>query len=350
MKIVATMRKPGKRDAGRPIPQINVRATVFTAISVLITILWPAFPGAIPFLRWDMWVWFICCGVVLLSVARFSIRHPVPVPEVWLLLFPFLFGFFFKRICPPRKVASVDELLWYFDANFGYPQPSLGKLLATGPMLLIWRSLPLLFVVVYLLLPESARRKYLAAIACTGCMILPLYALCPAAGPVYLFGDRFLEGLLPQLQHPHSIYLPAGILLNATPSGHVAWALLLFWFCRNHCRTLVTVIFGLFVVGTILATLGLGEHYVIDLILSVPYAAGVWALVGKQWKRAGVLLAIVVAWLLTLREGWALPIPLPLVWLLCAVTILSSLPWHELRPIQDEPATGSKPIEVYSGD
>jgi len=333
---------------GRSLVQVRSTATVFTVVSVLITILWQAAPTAIPGRRWDMWVWFVCVGVVLLSVARFSIRHAVPLPELWLLSFPFLFELFFKKICPTTRVASVDELLWRFDASFGYPQPVLGRFLISAPLLywvcrLVWWSLPLLFVVLYLVLPESTRRKYLAAIALTGCMILPLYALCPGAGPIYLFRERLLDSLPPLLLHPHARLLPAGLLLNATPSGHVAWALLLFWFSVNYCRGRITVIFGLIVGLTILATLGLGEHYVIDLILSVPYAAAIWALVGKQWERAAALLVVVVAWLLTLREGWALQLSPIVIWGLCIGTILSSLPWREFRRIRRDPCSGIEP-------
>ena len=320
----------------RAIPQPKLTAVVFTTVSVLITVLWQALPGAIPFRRWDMWVWFVCCGVVLLSLARFSIRHPAPLPEVWLLSFPFLFEFFFQKICPTAKVASVDELLWSFDASFGYPQVLLAKLLLASPVLfwlckLVWWSLPLLFVVLYLVLPAFVRRKYMVTIVCTGCIILPLYALCPGAGPIYLFRERFL-GPLPALLQPHRTFLPAGLILNTTPSGHVAWALLLFWFAWKYCRKPVVAIFGLLFLLTIVATLGLGEHYVIDLIVSFPYAAAIWALVEKKWQRAAVFMTIVIAWLLALREGWAIPFAPSAVWLLCAVTILASLPWRELQP------------------
>jgi membrane-associated phospholipid phosphatase len=137
---------------------------------------------------------------------------------------------------------------------------------------------------------------------------------------------------VPVLLHPQRTFLPAGLILNTTPSGHVAWALLLFWFAYRYCRKSVAVIFGAILFLTIIATLGLGEHYVIDLIVAVPYAAAIWALVEKQWQRGGAFLAIVIAWLLALRQGWAIPIPAPIMWLLCAATILASLPWHELRP------------------
>jgi PAP2 superfamily protein len=324
----------------QPISQTKV-AAAFTTVSVLVTILWQALPAAVPGLRWSIWVWFFCSGAVLLSLARFSIRHPVPLPEVWLLSFPFLFEIFFQRIYPTTRIASVDELLWCVDAGFGYPQLPLGKLLLWAPILLwicklIWWSLPLQMVVVYLAVPEFVRRKYLAAVACTGCMIMPLYALCPGAGPAYLFQLRdhypYPWSVPIPLLHPHSTFLPAGLQLNTTPSGHITWALLFFWFCLNYSRKRVTVAVGAIAVLTVIATLGLGEHYVIDLILSVPFAAAVWALVEKQWKRAGVLMAILIAWLVGLREGWVIPMPVPVVWLLCGVTMLVSSPWHGFLP------------------
>jgi hypothetical protein len=314
-----------------PAPESKVTATVFTAISVLITISWQAFPKAISFLPLNLWVWSVCCGVVLLSASRFTLSHCVPLLEVWLLSFPFLFEVFFQKICPTTKVASVDELLWSFDANFGYPQPFLGRLLVSEPLFfwtckVIWSSLPLLFVVLYLAVPECVRSKYLRVIVSLGCLILPLYALCPAAGPVYLFrGDYpYPDGLPMPLLHPQRKFLQAGLLLNTTPSGHVAWALLLFWFAYRYCRKRVTVFFGLILVITAVATLGLGEHYVIDLMLSIPYAAGIWSLGERQWKRSAVLLALVVVWLVALREGWAILMPAPAVWLLCVVTGLLS--------------------------
>jgi hypothetical protein len=283
-----------------------------------------------------MWIWFICCGIVMLSVSRFFIRHSVPLPELWLLSFPFLFEVFFQTICPSAKVPAVDELLWAFDANFGTPQRFLGTWLIAAPPLLwlckmVWLSLPVLFVVVYLLLPESVRRRYLAAVAATGCIILPLYALCPAAGPVYLFGEHYaVPGLLPvALPNPHATLLSPGLALNTTPSGHVAWALLLFWFCQKYCRRRVAAAFGFLAAVMILATLGLGEHYAIDLILSAPYAAAIWSLIERRWKRSGLILTVVAGWLIALREGWALKIPHPAVWLACALTICLPLVWRE---------------------
>jgi hypothetical protein len=72
---------------------------------------------------------------------------------------------------------------------------------------------------------------------------------------------------------------------------------------------------------TCLATLGLGQHYVIDLILSVPFATGIWALIHNRWKFAGISMTIVLAWLLVLREEWSLTSPPVLVWIFTGITI-----------------------------
>lgn len=334
---------------GQSIPRRNVTAIVFTAVSVAITILWQAFPTAIPSYRWNMPTFFVCCGVVLLSCSRFHGRHAIPMPEFWLIAFPFVFGYCFDTLCPTTRLASVDELLWRFDAAYGYPQPGLARLLISSPLLFwtcrwIWWSLPCLLVVQYLALPDFIRRKFLVTVVGLSCIILPLYALCPGTGPIYLLRERFLSA--PVLLHPHSRFMPAGLPLNTTPSGHVAWVILLFWFSWVYCRKPAIAFFGLTGIGTVLATLGSGEHYVIDLVLSFPLAAGMLALVGKQWKRSGAMFAAVIIWLVALREGWAIAIPVPLVWLLSVVTVLvasMSIIGHsfERAPVPPEPVGSS---------
>jgi hypothetical protein len=85
-------------------------------------------------------------------------------------------------------------------------------------------------------------------------------------------------------------------------------------------------------VGTCLATLSMGEHYIIDLVLSVPLAAFVWALVHRQWRRAAIPLAAVLPWLVSLREGWVLSVPPVLVWILTGATIAPVLLYEDLTP------------------
>jgi hypothetical protein len=71
---------------------------------------------------------------------------------------------------------------------------------------------------------------------------------------------------------------------NCLPSLHFGWALLLLWNCRG--RAMET--FGsIYLFLTALATVGLGEHYFVDLIASVPFCAAVQAI--ATWKYFSVV-------------------------------------------------------------
>jgi PAP2 superfamily len=56
---------------------------------------------------------------------------------------------------------------------------------------------------------------------------------------------------------------------NAIPSLHSAWALLIWWSTR-YCRAWTRLVATVFLALTPLATLGLGEHYLIDLVVALP--------------------------------------------------------------------------------
>lgn len=68
---------------------------------------------------------------------------------------------------------------------------------------------------------------------------------------------------------------------NCVPSMHLAWAMMIAWNVRKHWLRL-----GLWVYAALIAvaTLALGEHYLIDLIAAVPYTVAVqWAAIA--WDR-----------------------------------------------------------------
>jgi len=105
---------------------------------------------------------------------------------------------------------------------------------------------------------------------------LPLAAaIVLAAGPRRLVCGTSL--LLAGLLAPVCYFLfpatgPAYIGLNnaprnCIPSLHMTWAFLLVLYARPILRIPITV----FAILTAVATLGLGEHYVLDLILAIPY-------------------------------------------------------------------------------
>jgi hypothetical protein len=58
---------------------------------------------------------------------------------------------------------------------------------------------------------------------------------------------------------------------NASPSLHMAWVLLAWWYSRG-LSVWERGIAMMFVVFTAFATLGTGEHYFIDLVVAYPFS------------------------------------------------------------------------------
>ncbi|MBV8120295.1 MAG: phosphatase PAP2 family protein, partial [Alphaproteobacteria bacterium] len=121
-----------------------------------------------------------------------------------------------------------------------------------------------------------------------GAFAFILYNIYPAAGPIYAFGSAFPA----HMPDPAALSLaPTGLAVaaaprNCMPSVHFAWALLAVVEARRLARGW-QVGFGLFAVATAIATIALGEHYLIDLVVAVPFTLGVHAICSR---RAGSVL------------------------------------------------------------
>ena len=87
-----------------------------------------------------------------------------------------------------------------------------------------------------------------------------MYIVVPAVGPVHCMTEY-----PQQLSAP----IPQPGVRNCFPSLHFSWALLMFAYARTRWTTILA---SAFVGMTVLATLGLGEHYLADLIVP-PFAA-----------------------------------------------------------------------------
>jgi PAP2 superfamily protein len=119
----------------------------------------------------------------------------------------------------------------------------------------------------YLRNEENAKDVFVAFILNPILAIL-LYVTFPVAGPVYAFGANFPIAT-PPVGQPHLLRLNA--VPNGVPSVHVSIALMVLWYLRYWWWG--RIIGVTFLALTVLATLGLGEHYLIDLIAAIPYAA-----------------------------------------------------------------------------
>jgi small basic protein len=238
----------------------------------------------------------------------------------------------------------LDLYLYSFDSSLGVQIPFLaGQAFAT------WRWLRFVAVMLYIGLPipiavaysgqllrvrEKAIPSMIAFLA-TGPIGILFYNLFPALGPVHLFREGFpwhpltIEQASRLLAEPVAIFGPP----NAIPSLHMAWVLLVWWYSRglSWWERLIAMLFLAF---TVLATLGTGEHYFIDLIVAFPFALMVESVCAfnlpvsdrSRWLGFCVGLAGTLGWFALLRHSlhffWMNPL---LPWSFCILTVTVSL-------------------------
>jgi PAP2 superfamily len=148
--------------------------------------------------------------------------------------------------------------------------------------LLFYIALPLPMALVYaaqLRVRSSRAFPVMLAFLVTGPMGVLFYNLVPAMGPVHIFGPNFPW-------HPLSIAQARTMVLetialkgarNAIPSLHMSWVLLIWWNSKGLALWIRSVA-SAFVIFTVMATLGTGEHYFVDLVVAFPFALMVQAL------------------------------------------------------------------------
>src|SRR5579862_8026338 len=121
-----------------------------------------------------------------------------------------------------------------------------------------------------------------------------LYGVVPAMGPRYAFSETFPMGNPQGSGHPAAL---AGYP-NAMPSLHLATALALVLF-HNRNRWLLSLSLA-FLVGSIAATLAF-EHYVIDLVVGVPFPCFAVELAYGRLVSSARYMGCVLVWLGLIR-------------------------------------------------
>ena len=148
--------------------------------------------------------------------------------------------------------------------------------------LLFYIALPLPLALIYaahLRLRNKNAFPVMLAFLITGPLGVLFYNLVPATGPVHIFGQGFPWHPLLTSQAMHLVLetVPVKGARNAIPSLHMAWVLLVWWNSKGLARWIRAIALA-FVVFTVLATLGTGEHYFVDLVVAFPFALMVQAL------------------------------------------------------------------------
>ncbi len=156
-----------------------------------------------------------------------------------------------------------------------------------------------------------------------------LYQACPAEGPVYAFGARFPDHLPDWRDVPLAPYMSAGVH-NAIPSMHMAWALLVLWSAFELGPAAISIACA-FVGFTALATLGSGEHYLVDLVVSAPLILAVMSGIRRDVARTALGLGLVFSWLIYLRTGSFLLCPGIVNWIFIAATLAAVAAAHYVK-------------------
>lgn len=238
---------------------------------------------------------------------------------------------------------TFDLYLFAVDGSFGF-QPSflLGQLLAT------FHSLNVVVTFAYLVLPfvmavacalyvpigaERPTWDIITLLLLAGLGGWALYNLVPGAGPAAVFGRNFpmhpLSYHALQRLNLERILVPTDAPLDAIPSLHIAWVVLLLWNTASAQRVF-RVFLWIFLILTVISTMGTGQHYLTDLITGVPYALMIQAIVApansaRFSRRLPVICmagALTLGWMFLVRTGatWLLVSPI-VPWSLTAGTI-----------------------------
>lgn len=237
---------------------------------------------------------------------------------------------------------TFDLYLYDFDASFGFqPSFALGRLFhASAPIrdlgYLTYQTLPLAMALVYLgyIDPRATRPNWNLLRLFFGAGVLGwlFYNFVPAVGPAYAFPGAFPYGVPSQL-HPllDRISVNPDFPRNAIPSLHMTWVLLLWWSCRSFPRWARTASL-LYLLVTVVATMGIGEHYFVDLVAAVPFALTVEALFQLSIPlRTRILplcagLSLTTMWLTLVRVGAPPALKSSFIpWMLTALSTVAAL-------------------------
>jgi hypothetical protein len=242
------------------------------------------------------------------------------------------------RYMTSHPLPSLDRVLYAIDESLGWQASfAAGALFHRVPALAIaseavYQWLPVWLGWMFVRLPREVPRlrvTWAAAAAGAGAIGYLAYRWCPAAGPKYAFPELYpsvLPNIGPGWAQPVEMTTS---LLNAFPSLHTAWALLLLLWAPALRTTTERVLVVVVSTVTVLATLGLGEHYVIDLVGAVPFAAAIESLctmTSRNWRSrlatAALDTAIFLCWIAGIRTAAILGLAPGTIRLLMAATVV----------------------------
>ncbi len=144
-------------------------------------------------------------------------------------------------------------------------------------------------------------------------LAFPLYAFLPLSGPVYTFFSGEFPNFMP---NPAAVPISPVVIppayRNGMPSMHLTGAILVWMLSVAMRHRVATLMSSLLVMGTAWATIATGEHYFLDLVVALPYAAFVGtALIAPERLKGNCFVSFpiwvsgtfFVLWLLLMRSA-----------------------------------------------
>jgi len=231
--------------------------------------------------------------------------HGTDAPKIIILILIFAFQPFTRIVMTAESRAfplKFDYYLYLIDKSLGVSAFLVARLFAEwqrSMLFAVYQSLTAVMIAWYaanLVRKDGKPGRLLLAYLVIFVVGPCLYLIVPACGPRHAFGNAFPGG------NPH-VSLTLVRLTdwpNAIPSLHLATALLFVFFAGQN--RLLRGLAWTYVAGTAAATLAF-EHYMIDLIVAVPFACFATLVTSRDIRPAIVNLAGVLAWLLAIRFG-----------------------------------------------
>ena len=270
--------------------------------------------------------------------------------------------------------ATFDLAAYRFDATLGLQPSVLLRIVADlhawidVTLRSVYHSLGYCIPALYALQRSSRQRMpahIMVVMPVLALSALLLYHLYPVAGPRYAFGSAFPASMPPALElvQQWGVVIPAA--RNGMPSAHFGWAVLMWLNAGYLGSKFARAAFALFAGLTVLATLAMGEHYLVDLVVAIPLVVAIQALcttvVGweERARRDAVLwgFGLTLAWIVALRYGFGAFVGVPgLSWAAVLATIATSVALYRplarataaalLRPAPAQPAEASVPART----
>ncbi|HWN17614.1 MAG TPA: phosphatase PAP2 family protein [Gemmatimonadales bacterium] len=219
-----------------------------------------------------------------------------------------------------RTGDTYDLFAFALDQRYGVQLSFvLGRLFATWPSVgsffgESYHVLPLLLGLLYGITRRDVGSEQAFRVALllfvAGILGVAFYSMIPVCGPRFAFPDFPAETAPLYAGDLRLLALPTNIERNGVPSLHFAWALLVWWNLRRRSKA-YRVLTGGFLAATVVATLGTGEHYLVDLVVAVPFALILQALFmarppvteERRWMTMAIGLGLTLAWVLALRSA-----------------------------------------------